>query len=225
MGKKKSKSKTKSEPWKPLQPAILGAANTVSGIVNSNQGNLESIASGVRGQLPGLASMAFGQQPGLGAAQSYATDVMGGKYLGQGNPYLEQMTAMARENAGNQINSTFSLAGRTGGGNHYERAGEGIANAENALRYQDYSSERDRMGQMASLIPGLTQAQYSGVMPYLAAADTAGRLPYAGAGTLSPLLGLAAGSGTSTQTQSGGGGLLGGLLGSTLASLPSYFGG
>lgn len=225
IGKKKSKSKTKSEPWKPLQPAILGAANQLSGIVSGNQGHLDSIAGDIRGFLPQLGQMAFGSNPALTSGMNYANDVLSGKYLGQGNPYLEQMTAKARENAGNQINSTFSMAGRTGGGNHYERAGEGIANAENALRYQDYDAERNRMGQQSGLLPGLIQSQYAGVPAYLAAAQTAGQLPYAGASALSPLLGLAAGSGTSTTKQSNGGGLLGGLLGSTLASLPSYFGG
>jgi hypothetical protein len=115
---------------------------------------------------------------------------------------MQGMLDQTRENVGNQVNSTFSMAGRTGGGNHVERLGQGLATAENQLRYADYDAERNRMAQQGGLLPSLTQAQYSGVMPYLAAAETAGRLPYAGVGALSPIIGLAQGSGTTTGTQS-----------------------
>jgi hypothetical protein len=201
LGKKKSKSKTVTQPWGPAQPAILGAINTATGIVNSNQGNLDTLASGVRGQLPALQSMAFGPNASLDAANGYAQDVLGGRYLNEGNPYMEGMLNQTRQNVGNQVNSTFSMAGRTGGGNHAERLGQGLATAENALRYQDYGAERDRMAQQSALIPSLTQAQYAGIMPWLAGVETAGRLPYAGVGALSPIIGLAQGSGTTTGTQ------------------------
>lgn len=201
-----------------MQPYILGAAGTIQNTVNQNQGNLNNIAGDIRGHLPQLGNMAFGQQPGLAAAQGYANDVLGGKYLGQGNPYLEGMIGQTRNNVGNQVNSTFSMAGRTGGGNNVQRLGEGLANAENNLRYQDYSSERDRMAQQGALIPGLTQAQYAGVSPYLSAAQTAGQLPYAGIGALGPLLGQASNAGTTTGTQPGGWGNQ--ILGAAASALP-----
>jgi hypothetical protein len=202
LGKKKSKSKTKSTPWQPLQQPIINAVNTASGIVSGNQGNLESLAGDIRGQLPGLEQMAFGSNPALQAGMGYAQDVLGGKYLNEGNPYMQGMLDETRQNVGNQVNSTFSMAGRTGGGNHVERLGQGLATAENNLRYQDYGAERDRMAQQGSLLPGLVNSQYAGIMPWLAANETAGRLPYAGVGALSPIIGLAQGSGTTTGTQS-----------------------
>ena len=166
--------------------------------------------------------MAFGPNAAIQAGQNYATDVLGGKYLGQGNPYLEGMLGQTRENVGNAVNSTFSLAGRTGGGNHVERLGQGMAQAENQMRYADYDAERNRMAQQSSLIPGLTQAQYAGFQPWLAATQLAGSLPYAGVGALSPIIGLGAGHGTSTSTQSGGlGSMLGGILGAGLSGWAS----
>jgi hypothetical protein len=201
LGKKKSKSKTKSTPWQPLQQPIINAVNTASGIVSGNQGNLEGLAGDIRGQLPGLQQMAFGPNPALQAGMGYAQDVLGGKYLGQGNPYMQGMIDETSQNVGNQVNSTFSLAGRTGGGNHVERLGQGLATAENQLRYADYDAERNRMSQQSALLPGLTQAQYAGIMPWLAATETAGRLPYAGVGALSPIIGLAQGTGTSTTKE------------------------
>jgi hypothetical protein len=202
VGKKKSKSKTKSTPWQPLQQPIIDAVNTASGIVSGNQGNLNSLAGGMRDQLPQLQQMAFGPNPALQAGMGYAQDVLGGKYLDEGNPHLQGMLDQTRESVGNQVNSTFSMAGRTGGGNHVERLGQGLASAENTLRYGDYANERNAMGQMAGMLPALSQAQYAGVMPWLAANETAGRLPYAGVGALSPIIGLAQGTGTTTGTQS-----------------------
>lgn len=196
-----------------MQQPIIDAVGTTSGIVKANQGNLDQLAGDIRGQLPQLQQMAFGPNPSLNAANGYAQDVLGGKYLNQGNPYMSAMLGQTRENVGNQVNSTFSMAGRTGGGNHVERLGQGLATAENNLRYQDYASERERMAQQAALVPGLTAAQYAGIEPWLQTAQTAGGLPYAGVGALSPIIGLAGGSGTTTSTQPGGWGtsLLGAL--------------
>lgn len=72
------------------------------------------------------------------------TDTVGGQYL-QGNPYIESM--IGRTNAG--INANFSQAGRYGSGAH---AGY-LAEAGNALRYQNYNDERARMMQAAALAP------------------------------------------------------------------------
>jgi hypothetical protein len=126
--------------------------------------------------------------------------------------------AQTRENVGNAVNSTFSMAGRTGGGNHAERLGQGMASAENQLRYQDYGAERDRMTQQGAMVPGLANAQYAGIQPFLAANSQAAQLPYAGIQALSPLLGQASGAGTTTGTQPGGWGNQ--LLGAAAAALP-----
>jgi hypothetical protein len=201
VGKKKSKSKTKSTPWQPLQQPIINAVNTASGIVSGNQGNLDSLAGDIRGQLPGLQQMAFGPNPALQVGMDYAQDVLGGQYLGQGNPHMQGMLDQTRESVGNQYNSTFSSAGRTGSFGHREALAKGLGQAENTLRYGDYANERNAMGQMAGMLPALSQAQYAGVMPWLAANETAGRLPYAGVGALSPIIGLAQGTGTSTTKE------------------------
>lgn len=199
MGKKTSKSKSK--PWKPLQPGIISAVNTTNDIVGHNQGNLESMAGDLRGRLGGLADMAFGEQPGLAAASGYLGDVLGGKYLGQGNPYMQGMINATAEDVGNHVNSTFGRAGRTGGGYHVESLSEGLGNAENGLRYADYNNERGQMMQAAGLLPSVNASRYAGIAPALAAYQTAGQLPYAGVGALGSIIGLASGTGTQTQRQ------------------------
>lgn len=217
MGKK---SKSKSQPWKPIQQPIINAVNTASGIVSGNQPNLDALAGDIRGQLPALQSMAFGPNPSIQAGQDYAQDVLGGKYLDAGNPYLSGMIHDTDQSVGNQVNSTFSMAGRTGSGNHEYRLGRSLADSENNLRYANYDAERNRMAGAASQIPGLTQAQYAGFQPWLAATQMAGQLPYAGVGALSPIIGLAQGSGTTTQSQ-GLGSSLGGILGAGLSGWAS----
>jgi len=218
LGKKESKTETDTTPWAPMQPHILGAAQDIRNTVGRNQGMLDTLSERLQGQLPGLMTQAFGAQPGVAAATGYANDVLGGKYLGQGNPYLNNMLSQTRENVGNAVNGTFSMAGRTGGGNHVERLGQGLASAENQLRYQDYGAERDRMTQQGALVPSLAQAQYAGIQPFLAANSQAAQLPYAGIQALSPLLGQASGAGTTTGTQPGGWGNQ--LIGAAAAALP-----
>jgi hypothetical protein len=203
VGKKKSKSTTTNEPPKWARPHLEGAANSISGVVNANQGNLDSIAGGIRGFLPGLGERAFGANAGLDAATGYATDVLGGKYL-ENNPYIDQMASLARGNTMDQINSSFSKSGRVGSALHGHDLGRGISEAELGLRYQNYGNERNAMTQAAGMMPALNQSQYAGVMPYLAAAQTAGTLPYSGIQNLGQIGGLFGGYGTQTSTQPGG---------------------
>jgi hypothetical protein len=155
-------------------------------------------------------------QSGMG----YIDQVLGGKYLAGGNPYVNQMAQQAGQSAGNAVNSTFSLAGRTGGGNHVERLAEGVANAENGVRYQNYMNERGAQGQALNAIPGMVASQYAGVPAYLGAAQAAGTLPYAGIQQLGQMGNLFGGYGTSTgsQTQPGGWGTQ--LLGAAASALP-----
>lgn len=226
MGKKSSKSKSSSKPWKPAQPYLLGAANTIQNTVNANQGNLDSIAGDLRGILPNIKEMAFGPNAGLDAANNYATDVLGGKFLNN-NPYIDDMAGLARENALDTINNRFASAGRVGGSDHMEDLGRGISQAELGVRYQNYGNERNAQTQAAGMIPGLNASQYAGIMPYLATAQGAAGVPYMGLGALSGIGNLFGGYGTQTQTQPGGWGqgLLGAAvgLGSAALSNPAIF--
>jgi len=202
MGKKSSKTETTVEPPKWVKPIVTGAANQISGVVGANQGNLESIASGIQGRLPQLGEMAFGTQP-VSYGIDYAKEVLGGKYL-DSNPYLDSIVRRGEEDAANRVNSTFSLAGRTGSGGHAESLARGVATAGNALRYGNFAQERANQQQAAGMMPALTAGQYMGITPYLAAGELAGRLPYAGIGNLGAIGGLLGGYGNTTGKQPGG---------------------
>jgi hypothetical protein len=217
IGKKSTRtsSTTTLPAW--AQPFAQGAAGTISNTVKANQPNLQHITDSITGQLPGLADRAFGANPGLDAANSYAQDVLGGQYLNS-NPQTEAMVRQGEQDAGNAVNSTFSLAGRTGGGNHAADLARGVAQAGNAIRFGQYNQERQNQQQAAGMLPSLTAAQFAGVPAYLSAAQAAGTLPYAGLGPLASMGSLWSGQGTTTGTQPGGWGTQ--LLGAAASALP-----
>jgi hypothetical protein len=217
LGKKSSKSKTTTSLPSWAQPLATGAGNQILNTVSGNQGNLSQQAGQIRSYLPQLGNMAFGQQPGLQAANGYAQDVLGGKYL-DSNPYMDSMVHQGEQDAANQVNSSFSMAGRTGGGANQQALARGVMQAGDALRYGNYAQERQNQTAAAGLVPQLTQAQYAGIMPYLAAQQTAGQLPYAGISNLGQIGGLYGGTGTTSSTQPGGWG--GQVLSAAAAALP-----
>jgi hypothetical protein len=197
----KKTSKTKSKPWGPAQPHLLGAANTIRNTVDGNQGNLEGIAGDIRGQLPQLQQMAFGSNPTMNAANSYATDVLGGKYLNS-NPHLDGMISATANDVSDRVNSLFGRGGSSLGTRHAGVLTQELAEAENAMRFNNYGAERQQMGNAAAMAPNLNAAQYAGVAPWLAASQTAGQLPYSGLSSLGQIGGLFGGYGS--QTQPGG---------------------
>jgi hypothetical protein len=217
VGKKSTKtsSTTTLPAW--AQQFAQGAAGTISNTVNANQGNLQGISDSVRGILPDLRQLTVGTNPGLNAADDYARDVLGGRYL-TGNPQTEAMVRQGEQDAGNAVNSAFSLAGRTGSGNHAADLARGVAQAGDAIRFGQYNQERANQQQTVGMLPSLTAARFAGVPAYLSAAQTAGQLPYAGLGPLASMGSLWSGQGTTTGTQPGGWGTQ--LLGAAASALP-----
>lgn len=204
---KSSKSKTTNEPSAYSKQYITPAADALSGTYNANAGNVQNISNQLTGAFPGLLQQATTQSPLMGAANGYATDVLNGKYLGQGNPYLSGMIDQTDRSVSDRVNSTFGAAGRTGGTQHVAALGQSLADAENGLRYSDYGNERNAMMQALGQAPGLDAAKYAGYAPALALAQSAAGLPMSAA----------------NQYASGIGGLLGQYNTTTQKSTPSPF--
>jgi hypothetical protein len=218
VGKKKSTSKPTNEPPKWAVPHLQGAMGTISNTVNANQGNLDEMAGQIRGFLPGLGEKAFGANPGLDAANQYAMDAIGGKYLDQQNPYLQGMIDQTSGDVSNRVNSMFAKAGASMGSPHAQVLSKELANSQNSLRYGNYTQERQMQQNAAGMLPALNQAQYAGIMPYLAANQTAAGLPFTGISNLGQIGSLAGGYGTQSGTQPGGWGNQ--LLGAAASALP-----
>lgn len=208
-GSKSTSESGSAQKW--AQPFAKAAAGNVADVFNANQSNLQGMANQVTGMMPDLMNRFNTGNPVLKAAQGYASDVLGGKYM-NGNPYLEAALASTRNNVTNAVNSQYSLGGRYGSGSHVGALTQQLANAENSARMADYNTQMGRMDNAAQQAPALTQANYIGLPEILNVATTGGSLPYLGTTAYANALGNLFNGGTSTQTQSAGiGGLLGGL--------------
>ncbi len=202
MGKKSSKTKTTTEPPSWAKPILQNAGNTILNTVTGNQGNLNSLSSNLSGLLPQIQSAALNTS-GLNSGQSYANNVLGGQYLNS-NPYVENLAHQAEQDAGNAVNSTFSRAGRSSSYGNQEALAQGVAQAGNQVRFQNYQNERGLQNQAAGMLPSYQAARTAGIAPLLGAYQTAGQLPYAGIGNLGQIGSLFGGFGTSSGTQPGG---------------------
>lgn len=205
MGLSKSKTTQTNAPSSYAKPYIDAGANALGSAYGQSQGLASGISDTLASQLPGLQEKAFGSNAGLDAATGYNTDVLNGKYLAAGNPYLQGQIDNTNADVQGRVQSQFSAAGRTGSGANVNALGRALAANETGLRYTDYSNERQAMGQAAGLASGLNSAQYAGIPAYLQVAQTAAGLPLS----------------TAQQYSGGLGSLLGGYTTQTGTSSPS----
>lgn len=213
MGKKTSKTTSSSQPWAPAQPILTDAGNAILNNYNQNQGTLNSLENTLTGSIiPGLAQKA-GDTSMLKPGTDYINGVLNPNYLKTGQAQAQALGNYAGQQAGNAINSTFSLAGRTGSDNHATDLARGVTQAELAPMLQNLQYNQGLQQQAAGMLPSMYASQFSGYTPLIGAAQTASQIPYAGANSLGNIGGLFGGYGTSTNTQPGGWGtaLLGGL--------------
>jgi len=107
--------------------------------------------------------------PLLGEAQGYASDVLSGKYLGEGNPYLAQAMAAARDDLGREIGGAFSTGGMAGSPMHQQFLTEAWSKATAPLLFQNYENERANQMAMAGMSPELANADFVGLNQALGA--------------------------------------------------------
>ena len=205
------KNKTSTKFNKQASPYMYGAADNLKSVVNANAPQLQQTADTMGGYSRTLGERIFGApNPLVDQAKSYASDVLGGKYL-NGSPQLDNMASLARTNAFDTVNSGFGRSGMAGGTGHMGALGRGIAQAETGLRYADFTNQQNRMDQMANNAGQMSIADLLGLPAYSQLAGQSAALPYLGATTLASGMGGLLGNQV-TQTQKQG-------LGSTLLGL------
>ena len=219
----KSKSKSTVEPWAPARPYILGAAGAAQDAFNQNSAATQNIASQVQGLLPGLVERYNAGNPALRAAQGYNTDVLSGKYLNEGNPYLQGMIDSTGNDVRNGVQASLGTRGRTGGDSYFSLISKALADNSTRLRYADYGAERDRMAGAAGQVPGLVAAESANIAPLLAVAQAGTEIPYAGVNNYSANISrlLSPYSTTNTTQSQSFGSILGGVLGAGLGGWAS----
>lgn len=158
MGLSSSKTKTTTKPVYSSQ--IEGAAGNVSNAYNAQAPKISAISDQLGGLVPGLVSQFQNGDPNVKAAMGYNTDVLNGKYLDAGNPYLQGQIDQTNAGVRNGLSAQLGTRGLTGGSAFGDIITRNLAENENNLRYKDYDQERQRMGQAAAGAGGISAGQY-----------------------------------------------------------------
>jgi len=155
-----SSSKTKSTSKPVYSSAIEGAAGNISNAYNAQAPKITGITDQLSGLVPNLVSQFQNGDPNVKAASSYNTDVLSGKYLGEGNPYLQSQIDQTNSGVRNGLAASLGTRGLTGGSAFGDIITRNLAENETNLRSADYTAERNRMGQAAGMAAGISSAQY-----------------------------------------------------------------
>ena len=212
------KSKTKSTNKPVFEQQITGAANDVTSAYNANKGSLQAGADQFAGILPSILDK-YQNDPTNALARTHYNDVLSGKYLDAGNPYLQQQIDNTGNDVRNGISASLGTRGLTGGSDYAGIIARELAKNSAGLRYQDYNTQSNRMANAAASVGNLAAADGNYLDQALAAyrAQTAPLLAAQDyGGTIGGLLGSYQ---NTKSTQKGSiGGLLGGLAGSALSA-------
>lgn len=165
------KSKTKSTNKPVYSAQIEGAAGNITGAYNQARPGLEAGATKFGGILDSVFNRYNAGDPNITAARGYNADVLGGKYLDAGNPYLQQMIDQQGNDIANNISAGMGTRGQTGGSAQAGILARELSKNALGLRYSDYGAERDRMGQAVSQVPGLIAAENGILDPAFQAYD------------------------------------------------------
>lgn len=173
MGLSSSKSKTTNDPWAPAQPYILKGLEQSSKVFDQQQPELNKYS---KMSLDAYGRMAPGAEAGITGAQTLVNDTLSGKYL-SGNPYLQSVLDKSNADISDGVSSMFSGAGRYGSGYNQSVLAKALADNENALRYQDYATERGRQSDAIDQAQSLMGGSQSLL-------NNAAELPWIGVGAL-----------------------------------------
>lgn len=163
----KSKSSTKPIYSKEVE----GAAGDITSAYRAAQPGLQAGADKFGGIVSSVLDRYNAGDPNITAARGYNADVLGGKYLDAGNPYLQDMIDQTGNDVRNGIAASLGTRGLTGGSDYAGIISRELAKNSAGLRYNDYGAERDRMGQAVSQVPGLIAAENGILDPAFQAYD------------------------------------------------------
>ena len=211
------KSKTKSTNKPVFEQQITGAANDVTSAYNANKASLQAGADQFGGLIPSILDK-YRNDPTNALARTHYNDVLGGKYLDSGNPYLQGIIDNTGNDVRNGLSASLGTRGLTGGSDYAGIISRELAKNATGLRYDDYNRQSDRMDNAAASVGNLASADGAYLDQALAAyrAQTAPLLAAQDYGsTIGGLLGSY--QNTKTTQKGGVGGLLGGLAGSALS--------
>lgn len=154
-------SKSQKSSTKPVYSAqIEGAAGNVSSAYNAQAPKISGITDQLGGLVPDLMAQYANGDPNVNAAKSYNADVLGGKYLDAGNPYLQAQIDATGNDTRNGLSASLGTRGMTGGSAFSDIISRNLAQNSTNMRYADYNAERGRMDSAAGQAGGLSAASY-----------------------------------------------------------------
>ena len=170
-----------AEPWSGVQPYLTQGFSDAQSLYNQgppayypNQ-TVAPLSGYTQGALDWQAQRAQAGSPVMQSAQSELQKTLGGDYLSQGNPYLQNAIDKATRPVVERYNdvvmpgldSTFSSAGRYGSGAHQSAANQGyqdmmtqIGDISGQMAYQNYGDERTNQLRAQMFAPQMAQADY-----------------------------------------------------------------
>lgn len=169
MGVSSKKSKQTNTPV--YDAAVTGAANDITSAYRAAQPGLQAGADKFSGVLDSVLARYNAGDPTITAARGYTNDVLNGKYLDEGNPYLQGIIDTTNNSVRNQSQAALGTRGLTGGSDYAGIIARALADNETGLRFNNYNTERDRMGQAVSQVPGLIASENAILDPAFQAYD------------------------------------------------------
>jgi hypothetical protein len=162
-GSSKAVSTVSNSPWSKQSPYLETQFKDAKALTHNADGSLKP-AQYYPGQT--YATMAPESSQALGmvsdratqgsdvtrGANSFASDVLGGKYLEQGNPYFDAVASKAKD----AVNANYGSMGRSNSGMHDAAVGREIG----SLAYTDYANQLNLMNSVMGQSPQLAQADY-----------------------------------------------------------------
>lgn len=103
---------------------------------------------------------AMGPNALVGNAESSLADTLGGKYL-DSNPYIDSIVSKTLDDVQGRMGALGMGSGSFGNANVAKTAAEGMSNAANQIRFQNYGQERDRMMSGLGFAPSIYGLGYA----------------------------------------------------------------
>ncbi|SES08586.1 tail fiber domain-containing protein [Sphingobium sp. YR768] len=216
-----SSSKTTTGPSKQALPYLKAGSSAVQSAYDSSKGVTADVTNALQSSFDNYSV----SNPTLNAANSYTTDVLSGKYLDAGNPYLQGVIDDTNASVSDQINALFSKAGQTGSSRQVGELGKQLASAENNLRYSDYNNQLSRMDTAANTATSLNSANNANYATQASLGSTLNGIPMQNATDYANALASLWGNSTTTKQSAGIGQMLlqaaGAAAGAYAASEPT----
>jgi len=155
-----------NSPWAGSQPYLMDvmgeAQNLYRGFTPQFYPNstVAPFSAQTEQSLQAMQNRAQAGSPLTSAAQGQLQSTIRGDFLGQQNPYMDQIQTAMYNRINPQISSRFAASNRSGSGAHQEATTRAIADATAPYMFQTYGQERANQLAATQAAPALANQDY-----------------------------------------------------------------